>query len=78
MHMTLLYLSVLEFDGVGEKHGADVTGVGARDGYDRGLGQLLEDASVLLGARREERRRHRRHQISRLHLHVPGAAAGGH
>lgn len=44
----MLYLSVLEFNGVGEKHGADVTGVGARDGYDSGLGQLLENTSGVL------------------------------
>ena len=46
---------VLNFNGVREESGADIAGVGARDGDDGGLGQLVENPSRLNGGWRGER-----------------------
>lgn len=61
-------LIVLKFDGVGEKHGANVAGIGPGDGNDGGLGEFIENPLLLsLLAPERGRRRHRR---LRLHLYI--------
>lgn len=52
----MLYLFVLNLNGVRELHGADVASVGARDGDDGGFRQFLEN-SIGLGAVVPEGRR---------------------
>ena len=72
------HLFVLKFNGVCEKHGADVAGFGSRNGDDRGLGQLVENPGYFearLRCGEEQGWRHRRQRL-RLHLHVAGTSAG--
>lgn len=44
------HLFVLELDGISEEHGANIAGVGARDGDDGGLWQIVENPSEIGGA----------------------------